>query len=76
MIIFYFIFKVLKNPILKIELSRIFLNDFTCTKSWILQNGLHVNEILIFKKNQLSGALKNTYVLSNYGCYNHDISIF
>jgi len=29
-----------------------------------------------FKKNQLSGAQKNTYVLSNYGCYNRNISNF
>jgi hypothetical protein len=27
-----------------------------------------------FFKKQLSGALKNTYVLSNYECYNHNIS--
>jgi len=26
------------------------------------------------KKIQLSGALGNTYVSSNYGCYNHNIS--
>jgi hypothetical protein len=40
----------------------------------ILQNGLHVDEILILRKSQLSGALKNTYVLSNYECYDHNIS--
>jgi len=42
----------------------------------VLQNGLHVDEILIKKKIQLNGALKNTYVLSNYECYNHNISNF
>jgi hypothetical protein len=42
MIIFHFIFKILKNPILKVELSKIL-------KLFLLaQNGLHVNEILIF----------------------------
>jgi hypothetical protein len=43
-------FKMLKNLILKVELSRIFKNISTCTKCQILQNGLHVGEILIFKK--------------------------
>jgi hypothetical protein len=76
MIIFHFIFKMLKNSILKVELSRIFLKNSTCTKCLILQNGLHVDEILILKKNQLSETLKNTYVLSNYECYNHNISNF
>jgi hypothetical protein len=42
----------------------------------ILQNGLHVDEILIFFKFQINGALKNTYVLSNYACYNQNISKF
>jgi hypothetical protein len=74
MIIFHFIFKMLKTPILKVGLSKTFLNVSTCTKCSILQNGLHVDEILIFLKFQLSGALKDTYVLSNYGCYNHNIS--
>jgi hypothetical protein len=51
------------------------------SKSWktcfgiVLQNGLHVDEILI-KKIQLSGALKNIYVLSNYECYNDNMSNF
>jgi hypothetical protein len=48
MIIFHFIFKILKNPILKVELNRILKNVSTCTKCPILQNGLHVGEILIF----------------------------
>ncbi len=47
MIIFHFIFKMLKNPILKVELSRISKNISTCTKCPVLQNGLHVDEILI-----------------------------
>jgi hypothetical protein len=50
--------KLLKTPILKMELSRIFKNISTCTKCPILQNELHVNEILIFSNFQLSGALK------------------
>jgi hypothetical protein len=74
MIILYFIFESLKNPILKVGLSRILKNVFTCTKCLILQNVLHVDEILILKKFQFSGVLRNTYVLSNYGCYNHNIS--
>jgi hypothetical protein len=67
---------MLKNPILKVELSRIIKIIYTLKKCLILQNGLHVNEILIFKKIQFSGAVKNTYVLSNYGCYIHNISSF
>ncbi len=61
---------------MKVELSNIFENIFTFTKCLILQNGLHVDEILILKKIQLSATLKNTYVLSNYECYNHNISKF
>jgi hypothetical protein len=66
MIIFHFMLKI---SILKVELGRIFKIIYMCTKCLILQNGLHVDEILIFKKNELNGALKNTYVLSNYECY-------
>ncbi len=40
----------------------------------ILQNGLHVNEILIFSSFKLME--KNTYVLSNYACHNQNISNF
>ncbi len=67
---------MLKNPILKVKLSRIFKNVSTCKKCPILQNGLHVNELLIFKNIQLSVTLKDTYALSNYRCYNHNISKF
>jgi hypothetical protein len=74
MIIFHFILKMLKNLILKVELSRIFKNTFTRTRYQILQNRLHVDEILIFKKLQVNGALKDTYILSNYICYNHNVS--
>ncbi len=49
-IIFHFMFKMLKKSILKIELSRILKIISTCTKCLILQNGLHVDEILIKKK--------------------------
>jgi hypothetical protein len=48
MIIFHFILKNLKNPILKVGLSIISLKKSTCTKCPILQNRLHVDEILIF----------------------------
>jgi hypothetical protein len=75
MIIFHLIFKMLKNSILNIEWTKIEKKNSTCTKCPIFQNGLHVNEILIFK-NQLSGTLKDTYLLSNYGCYNYNISNF
>jgi hypothetical protein len=34
------------------------------------------DEILIFKKFQFSGGVKNIYVLSNYEFYNHNISNF
>jgi hypothetical protein len=66
-------FKMLKNLILKVELNK---NNSTCTKCLILQNGLHVDEILILKKIQFSGALKKSYILSNYECYRHSISNF
>jgi hypothetical protein len=59
---------------LKVKLSRIFKNNFTCTKCLILL--LHVNEILIFLRFQFNGALKNTYVLLIFGSYNHNISNF
>jgi len=48
MIISHFIFKMLKNPILKVELNKISKNVFTFTKCPILQNGLHVDEIFFF----------------------------
>jgi hypothetical protein len=46
MIIFHFTFSMLKNPILKEKLSGIFLKSIF-TKCLILQNGLHVDEILV-----------------------------
>jgi hypothetical protein len=52
-----------------------FKNVATYTICLILQNGLYVDEILI-KKIQGNGALKDTYVFSNYACYNHNISKF
>jgi hypothetical protein len=55
MIILHFIFEMLKNPILKVELSRFFLNVFICTRFLILRNGLHVDEILIFQNFKLMG---------------------
>jgi hypothetical protein len=76
MIIFHLMFKILKYLILKVKLSRIFKNIHTCTKYLVLQNGLHVGEILILKKFNLVEPYKNMYVLSNYECYNHNISKF
>jgi hypothetical protein len=76
MIIFHFIFKMLKSPILKVEWSIIFKNVSTCTRCSILQNKLIVNEIYIYIKFQVNGVLKNIIVLSNYENYNHNISIF
>jgi hypothetical protein len=57
-IIFHFILKMLKNPILKVELSKNFKNSYACTRGMILQIILHVNEISIKKIIQVSGALK------------------
>ncbi len=54
---------MLKNSILKVKWNKIEKKNSTCTKCPIFQNGLHVDEILILKY-QLSGALKDTYVLS------------
>ncbi len=38
-------FKMLKNLILKVELSRFLKKNSTCTKCLILQNALHVDEM-------------------------------
>jgi hypothetical protein len=75
-IISHFILIFLKNPILKVDLNRTFKNASTCTRCLILQNGLHVNEILIEIFKIIIGTLKNTYVLSNYACYNQNVSKF
>ncbi len=48
---------MLKNPFLKVDLSRIFFNASICTRCLILQNGLYTDEILIKKIIQVSGAL-------------------
>jgi hypothetical protein len=47
--IFHFIFKILKNPILRVGLNRIYKNVSICTKHPIVRNGSHVDEILFFK---------------------------
>jgi hypothetical protein len=65
MIIFRLVFKMLKNPILIVDLSTIVLNAYTCTRCLILENGLHVDD---FKKK------KKTFALSNYACYNQNTS--
>jgi len=64
--------KCWKTPSWKYNLKIFFI----CKKCLILQNGLHVHEILIFENFQLSRALKNTYVSLNYECYNHNTSNF
>jgi ketopantoate reductase len=66
-------FKMLKNPILKVKLNKILKNISTCTKCLILQNGLNVDEILIFKNFQLSRALK---ILMYYQIMNVIIIIY
>jgi hypothetical protein len=38
----------------------------------ILQNELQVDEVLNIFYFEVNGALKNTCVLSNYACYNHN----
>jgi hypothetical protein len=58
MIIFHFIFLMLKKPILKVDLSKEKINASFCTRCLILQNGLHVDEILIYKKYQVTTSLK------------------
>jgi hypothetical protein len=65
MIIFHFIFKLLKIPILKVDLNRIFLNVVIGTRCLIIENGLNIDEVLILKIFQVSGPL-DIYVLSNY----------
>jgi len=49
MIIFHFIFKMLKNPILIVDLSIIFKNVSTCTRCLILENGLDVHDFIFFE---------------------------
>jgi hypothetical protein len=67
--------KMLKTPVLKIELSRIYflkiyLHKMSNSTKWTT---CRWNIDFFFK---LNGALKNIYVLSNYECYNHNISKF
>jgi len=47
MIILHFTLSNFGNPILKVKSNRIFLNVSICTRCAILQNGLHVDKILI-----------------------------
>jgi hypothetical protein len=77
MIIFHFMIIMLKTPILKVDLNMFFfLNAYICMRCSILQNGLQIDVILIFQNFQINEKLKDTYVLSNYACYNHNISKF
>jgi hypothetical protein len=71
-IIFQFIIIILKNEHLHVDLSRFYKIASTCKKCPILQNGLQIDEILIFFYFQINGALKHMCVLSNYACYNHN----
>jgi hypothetical protein len=68
-IIFHFNIVILKNEHFHVDFTKI---TSTCRKFLVLQNGLQVNEILNFFYFQVNGALKNTCVLSNYACYNHN----
>jgi hypothetical protein len=68
MIIFHFIIKMLKNPILKVNLSR-FLKmqqDF-----WFYK--LSCKYMIIFFYFQVSGGLEDIYVLPNCAYYSHNI---
>jgi hypothetical protein len=38
-VIFCFLFKMVKNPMLKVELNKTFLNASICIRCLILQNG-------------------------------------
>jgi hypothetical protein len=64
--------KMLKNPILKVELRGITKNASTCMSNLTKWATCKWNIDFFF---QINGALKNTYVLSNYACYNHNIYI-
>jgi hypothetical protein len=71
-IIFHFNIIILKNEHLHVDLNRFYKITSTCKKCPILQNGLQVDEILNFFYFQDNGALKDTCVLLNYACYNHN----
>ncbi len=60
---------------LKTMFGNVWKNAFTCTRCPILQNELQVYEILILKTFKVNENLKDTYVLSNYACYNHNSEI-
>jgi hypothetical protein len=76
MIIFHFNDYNVEKHILKVNLNTFFKNASTSTICPILQNELQVDEILIYIKFQVNEDLKDTYVLSNYAFYNHNISNF
>jgi hypothetical protein len=67
---FHFMYVILKNPILKVESSGIIKIASNCMSNLTKWSICKWN-IYIF---QINGALKDTYVLSNYACYNHNIS--
>ncbi len=72
--IFHFLFKMLKKPHFESIVKYKNLNASICKRCPILQNGLHVEETLNLLRNQVNGALKNTFVLLNWACYNQNIS--
>ncbi len=59
---------------MKVDLYN-FLNASICKRCPILQNGLHVDETYILFKNQVNGALKDTFALLNCACYNQNINM-
>jgi hypothetical protein len=68
-IIFHFNVIILKNEHFHVD----FINVASICKNFlILQNGLQIDGILNFFYFQVNGALKNTCVLLNYACYNHN----
>jgi hypothetical protein len=75
MMFFHFQLSNFGSPILKVESNRIFFKMFILAQGVrSYKNGLHVDKILIFQKFQVSGVLKDIYVLSYYALYNHNTS--
>jgi hypothetical protein len=72
MINFHFILIFLENPILRVKLSRIFkilyLYKMSNLTKWVT-----CKWNIDFSKLQVSGALKDTWVLANYAWYTHNM---
>ncbi len=72
-VIFHYNIINLKNEHLHVYLNRFYKKCIYLHRKYpMLQNGLQVNKILEVIYFQLNGVLKNTCVLSNYACYNHN----